>query len=74
DPPRSGCGIATMQKIVEICSKKALVLYLACDPASFARDTRVLLEGGFKIKNLSLFDSFGHTIHYEVLGCFEKSV
>ncbi|KAB8041026.1 hypothetical protein GCL60_03570 [Silvanigrella paludirubra] len=73
DPPRSGCGIATMQKIVEVCSKKSLVLYLACDPASFARDTRVLLEGGFKIKNLSLFDSFGHTIHYEVLGCFEKS-
>jgi 23S rRNA (uracil1939-C5)-methyltransferase len=73
DPPRSGCSISTMQKIVEVCSKKALILYLACDPASFSRDTRVLLEGGFKIKSLSLFDSFGHTTHYEVLGCFEKS-
>lgn len=72
DPPRAGCSISTMQKIVEVCSKKALIIYLACDPASFARDTRVLLEGGFKLKNLSLFDSFGHTIHYEVLGCFEK--
>ncbi len=72
DPPRAGCGIAIMQKIVEVCNKKALILYLACDPASFARDTRVLLEGGFKIKNLSLFDSFGYTTHYEVLGCFEK--
>ncbi|APJ03540.1 class I SAM-dependent RNA methyltransferase [Silvanigrella aquatica] len=73
DPPRSGCGIAIMQKIVEICNKKALITYLACDPASFARDTRVLLEGGFKLKSLCLFDSFGHTTHYEVLGCFEKS-
>ena len=73
DPPRSGCSISTMQKIVEVCGKKALILYLACDPASFARDTRVLLEGGFKLKNLSLFDSFGFTTHYEVLGCFEKS-
>lgn len=72
DPPRSGCGIQTMQKIVEICSKKSQVLYLACDPASFARDTWVLLKGGFKLQKLCLFDSFGQTVHYEVLGCFEK--
>ena len=62
-----------MQKIVEICAKNALILYLACDPASFARDSRVLLEGGFQLTNLTLFDSFGHTTHYEVLGCFEKN-
>lgn len=74
DPPRAGCNIATMQKIVEICAKKTLVMYLACDPASFARDTRVLLEGGFKIKSLRLFDSFAHTIHYEVLGCFTRGI
>lgn len=72
DPPRTGCSIATMQKIVEICSKKALILYLACDPPSFATNTRVLLEGGFQLQNISLFDAFGHTTHYEVLGCFEK--
>lgn len=72
DPPRAGCSLANMQKIVELCAKNALVLYLACDPASFARDTRVLLEGGFKLNSLTLFDSFGHTTHYEVLGCFEK--
>ncbi|MGY3804290.1 class I SAM-dependent RNA methyltransferase [Pigmentibacter ruber] len=73
DPPRSGCTITNMQKIVEICAKNALILYLACDPASFARDSRVLLEGGFQLTNLTLFDSFGHTTHYEVLGCFEKN-
>ncbi|KAB8033786.1 class I SAM-dependent RNA methyltransferase [Fluviispira multicolorata] len=72
DPPRAGAGIEIMQKIVELCSKKSLVMYLACDPASFARDTRVLLEGGFRLKSLNLFDAFGHTIHYEVLGCFER--
>ncbi|BBH52914.1 class I SAM-dependent RNA methyltransferase [Fluviispira sanaruensis] len=72
DPPRAGSGIEAMQKIVELCSKKSLVVYLACDPASFARDTRVLLEGGFRLKNLNLFDAFGHTVHYEVLGCFER--
>lgn len=72
DPPRAGCTIANMQKIVEICAKNTLVLYLACDPASFARDSRVLLEGGFKLTSLTLFDSFGHTTHYETLGCFEK--
>ena len=73
DPPRAGCSIVNMQKIVELCAKNSLILYLACDPASFARDSRVLLEGGFQLNNLTLFDSFGHTTHYEVLGCFEKN-
>lgn len=72
DPPRSGAGIQNMQKLVELCEQRALVLYLACDGASFARDTSILLEGGFKLKNLFLFDAFAQTVHYEVLGCFER--
>lgn len=72
DPPRSGVGVNTMQKLVELCQKNSLILYLACDAASFARDCQILLEGGFQLQDLSLFDSFGHTTHYEVLGCFER--
>lgn len=72
DPPRTGVGIHTMQKLVELCPKNSLILYLACDAASFARDCQILLEGGFQLQDLSLFDSFGHTTHYEVLGCFER--
>jgi 23S rRNA (uracil1939-C5)-methyltransferase len=72
DPPRCGAGTANMQKIVELCRPKACVLYLACDPASFARDGRILLEGGFKCVNTLIFDAFAQTTHYEVLGVFER--
>ncbi|MES2616167.1 MAG: TRAM domain-containing protein [Bdellovibrionota bacterium] len=74
DPPRSGVGIPNMQKIVELCAQESCVLYLACDPASFARDTRILLEGGFHCKQIFLFDSFGQTNFYEVLGFFSRGL
>lgn len=74
DPPRSGIGIPTMQRLVELCAQESCVLYLACDPASFARDTQILLEGGFTCKQIFLFDSFGQTNFYEVLGCFSRGV
>lgn len=72
DPPRTGAGIENMQKIVELCRKNALVMYLACDAASFARDTQILLEGGFHLSHVTVFDAFAQTIHYEILGCFER--
>jgi 23S rRNA (uracil1939-C5)-methyltransferase len=74
DPPRSGVGIANMQKIVELCAQECCVLYLGCDPASFARDTQILLQGGFQPQHVTLFDSFGQTFFYETLGYFTKGV
>lgn len=74
DPPRTGMGIKNMQYLVEVSEKNCFVAYVACDPASFARDTLILLEGGFELKELRLFDSFGQTIHYEVIGCFERNI
>lgn len=74
DPPRSGVGITSMQKIVELLDSESCILYLACDPASFARDTRILIEGGFQNKRNYIFDSFGQTNFYEVLGFFVKGV
>lgn len=74
DPPRTGVGIPNMQKIVELAAHESCILYLACDPASFARDTQILLEGGFHLKQIFLFDSFGQTNFYEVLGFFTRGV
>jgi 23S rRNA (uracil1939-C5)-methyltransferase len=74
DPPRSGIGIQNMQKLVELCAQESCILYLACDPASFARDTRILLEGGYHLKHVYLFDSFGQTNFYETLGFFIRGI
>jgi tRNA/tmRNA/rRNA uracil-C5-methylase (TrmA/RlmC/RlmD family) len=43
------------------------VVYVACDPASFARDLRVLLDAGWTIGSLQAFDLFPMTEHVELV-------
>ena len=73
DPPRSGFGLEASQKLVEICDKTCFIAFLACDPATFARDSRIFIQAGFKISECFLFDAFAQTPHYELLICFERS-
>ena len=72
NPPRTGLKIQSTVKLLEICSKKSQILYLSCDAATFSRDTRIILDAGFELKHLNLFDAFGQTVHYETLGVFER--
>lgn len=73
DPPRSGFGLEATQKLVEICDRVCFIAFLACDPATFARDSRVLIQARFKITDCFLFEAFAQTPHYELLFCFERS-
>jgi tRNA/tmRNA/rRNA uracil-C5-methylase (TrmA/RlmC/RlmD family) len=43
------------------------IVYVACDPASFARDLRVLLEAGWTLGSLRAFDLFPMTEHIELV-------
>ncbi len=43
------------------------VAYVACDPASFARDLRVLLDVGWELESLRAFDLFPMTEHVELV-------
>lgn len=66
DPPREGAGRAVMRGIASLAPRK--ILYLSCDPATFARDTRILLDQGYLLKRLQPFDMFPQTGHLELLG------
>jgi 23S rRNA (uracil1939-C5)-methyltransferase len=71
DPPREGAGKAVMQGIASLAPQK--VLYLSCDPATFARDARILLDRGYLLGRLQPFDMFPQTGHLELLGEIRKS-
>ncbi|TAK05954.1 MAG: 23S rRNA (uracil(1939)-C(5))-methyltransferase RlmD, partial [Candidatus Manganitrophaceae bacterium] len=66
DPPREGAGKAVMQGIASLAPEK--VIYLSCDPATFARDVRILLDRGYLLRRLQPFDMFPQTGHLELMG------
>lgn len=69
NPPRNGAS----PQIIEI-SKSSIkkLIYVSCNPQSFARDTEILINSGFKIKNLTAIDQFYATKHLELVAIFEK--
>jgi 23S rRNA (uracil1939-C5)-methyltransferase len=63
DPPRKGCDEALLNTIIEMKPKK--VVYVSCNPATLARDLRILEDGGYKTLEVQPVDMFPHTTHVE---------
>ena len=63
DPPRGGLGENVIRNFARLDA--ARLTYVSCDPATLARDLRMLLGLGFKIKGAHLFDLFPQTYHIE---------
>lgn len=69
DPPRAGCDRKLIDRLLEIAPPK--IIYLSCNPATQARDTKILLEK-YKIKEAKTFNFFPHTPHIENLIILER--
>ncbi|MED3564068.1 23S rRNA (uracil(1939)-C(5))-methyltransferase RlmD [Bacillus xiapuensis] len=65
DPPRKGCDEALLQTIIEMKPKK--VVYVSCNPATLARDLRILEDGGYKTVEVQPVDMFPQTTHVECI-------
>ncbi len=65
DPPRAGAGRAVMEAIVAL--RPRVVAYVACDPASLARDVALAATRGYQLSALRSFDLFPMTHHVESL-------
>ncbi len=63
DPPRSGAGKAVVDALVRLAPRA--VSYVACDPASLARDVGTFLGHGWGLTGLRAFDLFPMTHHVE---------
>lgn len=65
DPPRKGCDEALLQTILDMKPKK--VVYVSCNPATLARDLRILEDGGYKTEEVQPVDMFPQTMHVEAV-------
>ena len=67
DPPRQG-ALAQVTQLA--ASKIPVVVAVSCNVATFARDARILIDGGYTIGNISPVDQFRHTPHVELVARF----
>ncbi len=64
DPPRSGCDKKLIDKLLE--AQPTSIIYLSCNPATQARDVKLLLEK-YQINTVKTYNFFPHTPHIENL-------
>lgn len=67
DPARAGAEEAVSQ-LVKLKVKQ--VLYVSCHPVTFARDTKILHEAGYRIEKINLIHMFPNTAHVELMALF----
>lgn len=63
DPPRAGAEVQVKQLAK---AKIPKIIYVSCDPISFARDTKLLIDVGYKLKEVHGFDQFRFSPHVEL--------
>jgi 23S rRNA (uracil1939-C5)-methyltransferase len=63
DPPRKGCDIQLIESLAK--SKIQKLVYVSCDPATLARDLKMLTESAYELLEVWPVDMFPHTMHVE---------
>jgi 23S rRNA (uracil1939-C5)-methyltransferase len=69
DPPRQG---ADAQARALVDSKVPVVIAVSCNAATFARDARILLDGGYRLAAVTPVDQFRHAAHVEIVARFAR--
>jgi 23S rRNA (uracil1939-C5)-methyltransferase len=69
DPPRQG---AQAQARELSASKVPIAVAVSCNPATFARDARILIDGGYRLTQVTPVDQFRYSAHVELVGVFER--
>jgi 23S rRNA (uracil1939-C5)-methyltransferase len=69
DPPRAG---AAEQMAALAASKVGRVAYVSCNPATFARDAKMLVDGGYQLDWVGPVGQFRWSIHVELAACFSR--
>ncbi len=71
DPPRKGCDEKLLEIIANDFAPKKLI-YISCDPATLARDSKILSENRYILQEYSPVDLFPGTAHVETVALFVK--
>ena len=70
DPPRKGCSAEALAAIVQMAPRT--IVMVSCNPATAARDTRILTDAGYAAKSVQPFDLFPRTKHVETVVLLSK--
>ena len=68
DPPRTGAGEEVVMVMTRLHPRS--IVYVSCDPASLARDAKLLLASGYRMDHIVGFDLFPQTQHVECVARF----
>lgn len=71
DPPRKGLDASVLETIVGMSPDR--VVYVSCDPATLARDMKILLAAGYKLQKYAACDQFSRTAHVETCVLLAKT-
>jgi 23S rRNA (uracil1939-C5)-methyltransferase len=69
DPPRAG-ALEQTQQIAQ--TKATTVVYVSCNPMTFARDARVLIDAGFRLETVTPVDQFLWSTHVELVAVLRR--
>jgi tRNA/tmRNA/rRNA uracil-C5-methylase (TrmA/RlmC/RlmD family) len=69
DPPRSGLARGVVDALLRRAPKR--LVYVSCDAATFSRDLKTLMAGGFILSDLKVFDLFPMTEHVELVALLD---
>lgn len=67
DPPRAGCDARVLEQLS--CDS---IIYISCEPATLARDLKLLMDRGYCIEYLSIHDMFAQTTRVECIALIQK--
>ena len=65
DPPRKGCDAILLNTMLDMAPKR--IVYVSCDPATLARDLKILCEEKYTLEKVSVVDQFSHSVHVETV-------
>lgn len=70
DPPRKGCDERFLQTMIEMEPER--IVYVSCNPATLARDLRILEDGGYRTLEVQPVDLFPQTYHVECVAWMSR--
>ncbi|MCL2218808.1 MAG: class I SAM-dependent RNA methyltransferase [Chitinispirillia bacterium] len=68
DPPRPGLVKSVRRWLIDTAPET--ILYVSCNPSTFARDAGALINGGYELSRWALFDLYPNTHHMESAAIF----
>jgi 23S rRNA (uracil1939-C5)-methyltransferase len=71
DPPRKGCALSFLDVIGEMAPRR--IVYVSCNPATLARDMKILCAKGYQLSTVQPLDMFPQTAHVEAVALLIRS-